>query len=94
MIGESIRETYKGVGCEYRPRDITTNIRKQYGVEISYKKAWRARELTLGSIRGSPKESDSVLPSYYYVLKEKNPKTITDIITNGNNQLKYFFYFY
>ena len=57
MIGESIRETYQGVGCEFRPKDIVADIRKQYGIQINYDKAWRARELALSSIRGSPKES-------------------------------------
>ena len=88
LIGKSIRETYQGVGCDYRPRDIIQNIRKQYGVEINYEKAWRVREITLGSIRGSPEESYSALPSYCYVLKEKNPGAITDIVIDGNNQFK------
>ena len=91
LIGESIRETYQGVGCEYRPKDIIQNIRKQYGVEMYYEKACRAREIALGSIRGSLEESYSALPSYCYVLKEKNPGTITNIVTDGNHQFKYFF---
>ena len=57
LIGESIRETYQGIGCEFRPKDIVADIRKQYGIQISYDKAWRAKELALGSIRGSPEES-------------------------------------
>ncbi|RVW93927.1 hypothetical protein CK203_028168 [Vitis vinifera] len=44
-----------------------------YGVQISYDKAWRAKELALGSIRGSPEESYNTLPSYCYVLEQKNP---------------------
>ena len=78
LIGESIRETYQGVVCEYRPREGITNIRKLYGVVINYEKAWRAREIDLGSIRGSREESYNVLTcycyvltSYCYVLKEK-----------------------
>ncbi|KAL6337579.1 hypothetical protein AAG906_037172 [Vitis piasezkii] len=47
LIGESIRETYQGVGCEFRPKDIVADIRKQYGIQISYDKAWRAKELAL-----------------------------------------------
>ncbi|RVW36779.1 hypothetical protein CK203_113968 [Vitis vinifera] len=53
--------------------DTNDDIRKQYGVQISYDKAWRAKELALGSIRGSPKESYNTLPSYCYVLEQKNP---------------------
>ena len=62
LIGESIRETYQGVGCEFWPKDIVANIRKQYDIQISYDKAWRARKLTLGSIRESLEESYNTLP--------------------------------
>ncbi|RVW41866.1 hypothetical protein CK203_104740 [Vitis vinifera] len=67
------------------------DIRKQYGVQISYDKAWRAKELALGSIRGSPEESYNTLSSYCYVLEQKNLGTITDIVTDCDNQFKYFF---
>ncbi|KAL6319991.1 hypothetical protein AAG906_037068 [Vitis piasezkii] len=40
-------KTYQRVGCEFRPKDIVAYIRKQYVVQISYDKAWRARELAL-----------------------------------------------
>ena len=91
LIDESIRETYQGASCEFQPKDIVANIRKQYGVQISYDKAWRARELTLSSIGGSPEESHNTLPSYCYVLEQKNQGTITDIVTDCDNQFKYVF---
>ena len=59
---------------------------------ISYDKAWRAREFSLSSIRGSLEESYSAFPSYCYVLEQKNPGTITDIVIDHDNQFKYFFY--
>ena len=59
-------------------------------VEISYGKALRLRKIVLGSIRGSPDESYIALPSYYYVLKEKNSGIITNIVTDNNNQFTYF----
>ena len=74
LIGERIGETYQGVNCEYRLKDIVANIWKQYEIQISYDKAWRAIKLVLGFIRGSPKESHSVLPSYYYGLEQKKSK--------------------
>ncbi|RVW45505.1 hypothetical protein CK203_091441 [Vitis vinifera] len=62
-----------------------------YGVQISYDKAWRAKELAFGSIRGSPEESYNTLSSYCNVLEQKNLGTITDIVTDCDNQFKYFF---
>ncbi|RVW26440.1 hypothetical protein CK203_086130 [Vitis vinifera] len=40
---------------------------------------------------GSSEESYGVLPSYCYMLEQKNSGTITDIITNVDNQFKYLF---
>nr|CAN66712.1 hypothetical protein VITISV_041525 [Vitis vinifera] len=34
LIGESIRETYQGIGCEFRPKDIVANIRKHFFMSI------------------------------------------------------------
>ena len=79
------------IGCEFRTKDIIADIRKQYVVQISYDKAQRVRELALSSIRVSPKESYNTLSSYCYVLKQKNLGTITDIVTDCDNQFKYFF---
>ena len=90
LIGESIREIYQEVGCEFRPKDIVTDIQKQYDIQINYDKMWKARELALGSIKGSPKESYNTLPSYCYVLEQKNPGIIIDIVTDRDNQFKYF----
>ena len=58
---------------------------------ISYDKAWKTREFALSSIRGSPDESYSALPSYCFVLEQKVPSTITNIVIDHNNQFKYFF---
>ncbi|KAL6329251.1 hypothetical protein AAG906_014863 [Vitis piasezkii] len=71
--------------------NIIADIRKQYVVQISYDKVQRVRELALGSIRVSPKESYNTLSSYCYVLEQKNLGTITDIVTDCDNQFKYFF---
>ncbi|RVX02362.1 hypothetical protein CK203_028369 [Vitis vinifera] len=87
LVGESMRQTYQ-VGHQYRPKDIIGDIRNKYGVQISYDKAWRAREFALNSIRGSPQESYDALPSYCYMLEQKNPRTITDIVTDVDNQFK------
>ena len=90
MIGESIREIYEGVGCQYRPKDIIANIRSKYDVGINYDNAWRAREIALSSLRSASEESYSALPCYCYVLEQKNPGTIIDIVIDHDNQFKYF----
>ena len=59
---------------------------------ISYDKAWKVREISLSFLKGAPEESYSVLPSYCYVLEQKNPGIITDIVIDHDNRFKYFFY--
>ena len=90
LVGESMKRTYQ-VGRQYRPRDIITDIRNKYGVQISYDKAWRVREFALNSIMGSLEESYGALPCYCYMLEQKNSRTITDIVTDVDNQFKYLF---
>ena len=36
-------------------------------------------------------ESYCALPSYCYVLEQKNPGTIIDIVIDHDNRFKYFF---
>ena len=67
LVGEIMRRTYQ-VGRQYQPKDIITDIQNKYGVQISYDKAWRAREFSLNSIMGSPEESCGALPCYCYML--------------------------
>ena len=40
---------------------------------------------------GSPKESYGASPCYCYMLQQKNYGTITDIVTDVDNQFKYLF---
>ncbi|XP_038719834.1 uncharacterized protein LOC120012484 [Tripterygium wilfordii] len=91
VIGDCIKAIYEGVGCVYRPKDIMQDMRREYGVNITYDKAWRARECALDSFHGSPEESFAYLPHYYAVLEINNPGTVTHIESDDENKFKYFF---
>ncbi|BBH09175.1 hypothetical protein Prudu_021599 [Prunus dulcis] len=54
-------------------------------VTINYCKAWRLRELTLMSTRGSVEEAYSLLPAYCHELERVNSDTRTYIHTDENN---------
>lgn len=47
VVGNLIKSKYKDVGCNYKPKDIVQEMRREYGVTISYDTAWRAREKML-----------------------------------------------
>ncbi|XP_038680939.1 uncharacterized protein LOC119981869 [Tripterygium wilfordii] len=67
------------------------DMRREYGVNITYDKAWRARECALDSLRGSAEESFAYLPHYCAVLEINDPGTITHIESDDENRFKYFF---
>ncbi|XP_030478330.2 uncharacterized protein LOC115695405 [Cannabis sativa] len=67
------------------------DVKRVYGIELSYEKAWRCREKTLMYVRGRPENSYLKIPSYLYILQQKNPGTITDIVVE-DDRFKYCFF--
>ncbi|KAM6595991.1 hypothetical protein CsatA_006515 [Cannabis sativa] len=63
----------------------------EYGIKMSYEKAWRCREKAVMYKRGTPAESYTKLYGYFYMLEQKNPGTITDIVSK-DNRFKYCFW--
>ncbi|XP_038682385.1 uncharacterized protein LOC119982870 isoform X2 [Tripterygium wilfordii] len=91
VIGECIKSKYNGGGRIYRPKDKIQDVRQEFGVNISYDKAWRAREAALKSVRGTPEDSFSYLPHYCAELEKNNPGSITYIESDHEKKFKYFF---
>ena len=91
VIGDAIKEKYDGIARVYKPREIKFDFKLKYGVDISYDKAWRAREHALNSVRGTAEESFSRLPLYFAMLESKNPGTVTRIATDDGQCFKYCF---
>ncbi|KAA0025135.1 MuDRA-like transposase [Cucumis melo var. makuwa] len=71
--GELIKSKFKGPGRIYKPRDIIEYMRQDYDINMSYEKAWRARENAYERVRGSPEESYNLLRRYGEALKFTNP---------------------
>lgn len=91
LISKFIQSKCDGVARSYKPGSIREDILKQFGVNISYDKAWRAREYALHSVKGSLEESFSLLSAYCEMLEKKNPGTITHIETDLENHFQSFF---
>ncbi|KAL2474473.1 Uncharacterized protein Adt_35209 [Abeliophyllum distichum] len=53
--------------------DVINDVRNDFGVVMSYQKAWKSRECALIDLRGSPEESYAKLASYAYNLSINNP---------------------
>lgn len=75
----------------YTPKNIQDDIQNDYGVCISYMKAWRAKEEALKFVAEDPNQSFKILPLYCHVLEDKNPGTVTYIEKDDDNHFMYFF---
>ncbi|XP_073153870.1 uncharacterized protein [Henckelia pumila] len=63
------------------------------GINITYYKAWKGKELALNQLRGDPDESFHMLPSYLNMVKQVNPGSITHLVVD-NNRFRYMFLAY
>ncbi|KAL0544153.1 hypothetical protein IC582_019265 [Cucumis melo] len=91
IVGELIKSKFKGPGRIYKPRDIIEDMRQDYGINMSYEKAWRARENAYERVRGSPEESHNLLRRYGEALKFTNPGTIFHMELEDDRFFKYLF---
>ncbi|KAL4023314.1 hypothetical protein IC575_017066 [Cucumis melo] len=91
VLGELIKSKFKGLGRIYKPRDIIEDMRQDYGINMSYEKAWHARENAYERVRGSPEESYNLLRRYGEALKFTNPGTIFHMELEDDRFFKYLF---
>nr|XP_016476046.1 PREDICTED: uncharacterized protein LOC107797656 [Nicotiana tabacum] len=79
VIASIVKDKYVNPKKVYTANDIIEDIEKQHGIEMRYMKAWRAKEIAMAMIRGSPSDSYKELPKYFYMLEQTNPGTITKL---------------
>ncbi|XP_022843412.1 uncharacterized protein LOC111366964 [Olea europaea var. sylvestris] len=91
ITGNHIAPKYEDVNRVYRPRDIINDIRREFGIIVSYTKAYMVKNFACGLIHGKPRESYTKLPAYCHVLEMQNPGTLTFIHTNDDRHFKYLF---
>ncbi|XP_022861868.1 uncharacterized protein LOC111382194 [Olea europaea var. sylvestris] len=79
VVSSSIKYKYTSAGTIYVPKDISSDMLYTFGVYLNYSKAWRSREQTLKMIRGDPTESFGRIPSFFYIVRQRNPGTVTEL---------------
>ncbi|KAK2656074.1 hypothetical protein Ddye_009126 [Dipteronia dyeriana] len=72
------------------PKDIITDMKTMYGIQILYSKAHLALHYALSLTYGTHEESFQILPSFEYVLEQQYPSTITDLQCDENGKFLYF----
>ncbi|KAK2659713.1 hypothetical protein Ddye_006246 [Dipteronia dyeriana] len=92
IIGEMISpRLQQHNGRLMHPKDIITNMKTMYGIQIMYSKAYQALDYTLLLTYGTHEETFQLLSSFGYVLEQKDPGTITDLQCDENGKFLYFF---
>ncbi|XP_060973682.1 uncharacterized protein LOC133038971 [Cannabis sativa] len=99
VIGHIIKNKYTSDGSNYKAKDIQRDMFDEYGIKMSYEKAWRCREKAVMYKRGTPAESYTKLYGYFYMperiihidgtfLKTKYGGTLLVAVAyDANNQL-------
>nr|GEV28077.1 transposase, MuDR, MULE transposase domain protein [Tanacetum cinerariifolium] len=75
----------------YRPKDIINDLNIEFNIDVSYKRAWKGKQLTLKSNQGDPISSFAQLPYYCYNLKLANENTVTHVDTDHEGRFKMLF---
>ncbi|XP_050233133.2 uncharacterized protein LOC126681630 [Mercurialis annua] len=91
IIGEHIKMKFLDIKTIYTPADIIADIQRDFGIVLSYNRAWRSKVKALNQIRGSPRDSYSILPGYLHMLLQTNPGSVVDLHTTDENKFGYMF---
>ncbi|XP_073134999.1 uncharacterized protein [Henckelia pumila] len=76
----------------YRPCMMLKDIQRDFGVELSYHKVWKGKELAMHDIHGADDESYDKLRWYCSAIKETNPGSIVECeIDQCSNKFKRLF---
>ncbi|XP_028763658.1 uncharacterized protein LOC114721933 [Neltuma alba] len=70
---------------EKRPNEIRRTLARDYGVKLTYKQAYRAKEKALEEIQGRPEQSYMLIPWICQRLKETDEKTVAEWVATVNN---------
>ncbi|KAH9670064.1 UDP-N-acetylglucosamine transporter ROCK1 [Citrus sinensis] len=91
VVGYIIAEKYIQDKRIYTPNDIRADMQQEYGVQLTYQQAYRAREVGLEIVRGNPAESYNLLPKYSHLLTTANEGTVTHLEQDGDGNFLYYF---
>ncbi|XP_058757161.1 uncharacterized protein LOC131630393 [Vicia villosa] len=89
-VGSIIKEKLKA-SPNYRPKDIADDIKREYGIQLNYSQAWRAKEIAREQLQGSYKEAYTQLPFFCEKIKETNPGSFATFTTKEDSSFHRLF---
>ncbi|KAM3323336.1 hypothetical protein P3S67_004487 [Capsicum chacoense] len=94
VICDYILELVRDSSNVITPNFVVDEMRRKYGIIISYNKGWRVIQHAYTTIRGTKEENYNRLPSYLHMMKENNLGTYTNIKRDDENRFQYAFFTY
>ncbi|CAJ2650107.1 hypothetical protein L195_g021541 [Trifolium pratense] len=89
-VGSIIKEKLKA-SPNYKPKDIADDIKREYGIQLNYSQAWRAKEIAREQLQGSFKEAYTQLPFFCEKIKETNPGSFATFTTKEDSSFHRLF---
>jgi hypothetical protein len=89
-VGSIIKEKLKA-SPNYKPKDIADDIKREYGIQLNYSQAWRAKEIAREQLQGSYKEAYTQLPFFCEKIKETNPGSFATFTTKEDSSFHRLF---
>ncbi|XP_059632040.1 uncharacterized protein LOC132274717 isoform X2 [Cornus florida] len=89
-VGKIIKEKLKE-SPNYKPKDIASDIKREYGIQLNYSQAWRAKEQAREQLQGSYKEAYNQVPLFCEKIKETNPGSIASFATKEDSSFHRLF---
>ena len=77
-----------------KPKELMTTLSREYGVKLTYKQAYRAKEKELEEIQGSPSQSYMMIPWICERLKETDNGTVAEYKATPDNTFECVFVAY
>ncbi|KAL5573307.1 hypothetical protein UlMin_022904 [Ulmus minor] len=93
VVGECVKKRLINPRRVFKPRDVIDDMKRKFGVDISYSVAWRGREYAYENLSlGTPEQSYSLLPGYLHMLRETNPDRFKYLFIAFDASIKGFQY--
>lgn len=89
LIGALFEPKLLEEGRDLKLREIQSNLAREYGIDILYDKALACQCWARTLIYGDHVQSWDIIPSYMYILRKENPRSIIKFETDDEDRFKY-----
>ncbi|XP_070055421.1 uncharacterized protein [Nicotiana tomentosiformis] len=90
-IANMICNKYANPKIIYTPADIMSDMKQQYGINMSYVKAYKTKEKAFELLGGIPREAYRKLPGHLYMINMTNPGSFTMLHKSEDRRFMYVF---